>query len=340
MLMKTRILFLLAFVACCCTTAMAQIQVKGTVVSDNDSEPMIGVAILESGTTNGCITDVDGNYTIQVKNSNATLIVSFVGYKTQNVKVNGRSVIDIRMEEDSKVLDEVVVVGYGVQRKSDLTGAVASVSSDDIKNLSTVDAGAALQGKASGVQILNTSGAPGSGAAIRIRGYSSNSGELGPLMIVDGLKVDNIQYLDPSLIQSIEVLKDAASAAIYGAQAGNGVILITTKTGNGSNGRPKITYSFKAINQNLGKTPEIFGAKDWIKYKELSSLREQWCGLQQSARDRLGEGSVRQQLGHPALRHLPGWQRQRPFLHFHKLRQQRWYRTWQEGHVHAPYRSD
>lgn len=270
MLMKTRILFLLAFVACCCTTAMAQIQVKGTVVSDNDSEPMIGVAILESGTTNGCITDVDGNYTIQVKNSNATLIVSFVGYKTQNVKVNGRSVIDIRMEEDSKVLDEVVVVGYGVQRKSDLTGAVASVSSDDIKNLSTVDAGAALQGKASGVQILNTSGAPGSGAAIRIRGYSSNSGELGPLMIVDGLKVDNIQYLDPSLIQSIEVLKDAASAAIYGAQAGNGVILITTKTGNGSNGRPKITYSFKAINQNLGKTPEIFGAKDWIKYKELS----------------------------------------------------------------------
>lgn len=270
MLMKTRILFLLAFVACCCTTAMAQIQIKGTVVSDNDSEPMIGVAILESGTTNGCITDVDGNYTIQVKNSNATLIVSFVGYKTQNVKVNGRSVIDIRMEEDSKVLDEVVVIGYGVQRKSDLTGAVASVSSDDIKNLSTVDAGAALQGKASGVQILNTSGAPGSGAAIRIRGYSSNSGELGPLMIVDGLKVDNIQYLDPSLIQSIEVLKDAASAAIYGAQAGNGVILITTKTGNGSNGRPKITYSFKAINQNLGKTPEIFGAKDWIKYKELS----------------------------------------------------------------------
>lgn len=270
MLMKTRILFLLAFVAFCSTTAMAQIQVKGTVVSANDSEPMIGVAILESGTTNGCITDLNGNYTIQVKNSNATLNVSFVGCKTQNIKVNGRNVIDIRLEEDLKVLDEVVVIGYGVQRKSDLTGAVASVNSDDIKNLSTVDAGAALQGKAAGVQILNTSGAPGSGASIRIRGYSSNSDKLGPLLIVDGLKVDNIQYLDPSMIESMEVLKDAASAAIYGAQAGNGVVLITTKTGSSSNGRPRITYSFKAINQSLGKTPEIFGAKDWIKYKELS----------------------------------------------------------------------
>jgi TonB-dependent SusC/RagA subfamily outer membrane receptor len=163
-----------------------------------------------------------------------------------------------------------VVVGYGVQKKSDLTGAIASVNGDDIKNLSTVDAGAALQGKAAGIQVLNSSGAPGQGASIRIRGYSSNSDKLGPLLIVDGLKVDNIQYLDPSMIASMEVLKDAASAAIYGAQAGNGVVLITTKTGNSANGRPKITYSFKAINQRLGKTPEIFGAKDWIKYKELS----------------------------------------------------------------------
>ena len=107
------------------------------------------------------------------------------------------------------------------------------------KNLATVDAGAALQGKAAGVQILNTSGAPGEGAKIRIRGYSSNSDQLGPLLIVDGLKVDNIQYLDPSMIESMEVLKDAASAAIYGAQAGNGVVLITTKTGSSANGRPK-----------------------------------------------------------------------------------------------------
>lgn len=266
MLMKTRFLFLLVFVIFCSSAIMAQIQVKGTVVSNNN-EPMIGVAILEKGTSNGCTTDLDGNYTIQV-NNDAILTVSFIGYKTQNINVNGRNVINIRMEEDTEVLDEVVVVGYGIQRKSDVTGSIASVGADDIKNLATVDAGAALQGKAAGVQILNTSGAPGEGAAIRIRGYSSNSDQLGPLLIVDGLKVDNIQYLDPSMIESMEVLKDAASAAIYGAQAGNGVVLITTKSGSAS--RPKITYSFKAINQSLAKTPEIFGAKDWIKYKELS----------------------------------------------------------------------
>lgn len=116
MLMKSRIQLLLVFVIFCCTTAMAQIQVKGTVVSANDSEPMIGVAIREEGTTNSCITDLDGNYTIRVQNSNATLTVSFVGFKTQTIKVNGREKIDIRMQEDLKTLDEVVVVGYGVQQ--------------------------------------------------------------------------------------------------------------------------------------------------------------------------------------------------------------------------------
>lgn len=192
---------------------------------------MIGVAILEEGTNNGRITDLNGNYSIQVSNSNATLTVSFIGYQTQTVKVNGRSVINFRLEEDTQVLDEVVVVGYGVQRKSDLTGAVASVNSKDLKGLATTDAAAALQGKAAGIQILNSSGAPGSGAEIRVRGYSSNSGNIGPLLIVDGLKVSSIQYLDPSLIESMEVLKDAASAAIYGSEAGNGVVLITTKNG-------------------------------------------------------------------------------------------------------------
>lgn len=265
-----KILYLFMLMLFTCISASAQFQVKGTIISANDSEPIIGVAILENGTNNGSITDLDGNYSIKVQNGNSTLTVSYVGYKSQTIKVDGRSTINIRMEENTEILDEVVVVGYGVQKKSDLTGAIASVSGDDIKNLTTVDAAAALQGKAAGIQILNTSGAPGSGASIRVRGYSSNSENLGPLLIVDGLKVDNIQYLDPSMIESMEVLKDAASAAIYGAQAGNGVVLITTKTGNGASGRPKVIYSFKAINQSLGKTPELFGAKDWIKYKELS----------------------------------------------------------------------
>lgn len=170
-----KIPFLCMLMLFICLSASAQFQVKGTIVSDKDAEPMIGVAILEKGTSNGCITDIDGNYTIDVQNGKATLIVSYVGCKSQTIAVNDRNVINIHMEEDSKILDEVVVVGYGVQKKSDVTGAIASVSGNDIKNLSTVDAGAALQGKAAGVQILNTSGAPGSGATIRIRGYSSNS---------------------------------------------------------------------------------------------------------------------------------------------------------------------
>ncbi len=265
-----RVPCLMALMLFAYVSASAQFQVKGTIVSDKDSEPMIGVSVLEKGTTNGTITDIDGNYSLQVQSGDAVLEVSYVGCVSQTIQVNGRNVIDIQMQEDSELLEEVVVVGYGVQKKSDVTGSVASVNGDDIKNLATVDAAAALQGKASGVQILNTSGAPGAGAAIRVRGYSSNSDQLGPLLIVDGLKVDNIQYLDPSMIASIEILKDAASAAIYGAQAGNGVVLITTKTGDGGGGRPKITYSFKAVNQSLGKTPELFGAKDWIKYKELS----------------------------------------------------------------------
>lgn len=263
--MKTRILFLLSFVAFCCTTALAQIQIKGTIVSDKDSESMIGVAILEQGTNNGRISDLDGNFSIEVKNNNASLVVSYVGYKTQTIKVNGRSVINIRMEEDTKLIDEVVVIGYGVQKKSDLTGSVASVKAEELKGLSTTDAAAALQGKASGVQILNGSGKPGQGASIRVRGYSSNSSNIGPLLIVDGLQVSSIQYLDPSMIESMEVLKDAASAAIYGAEAGNGVVLITTKSGK--KGQGSITYSAKWTNQSLGNVPTLLNAsqfKDWM----------------------------------------------------------------------------
>ena len=275
MLMKTKVLFLLAFVVMCWTTAMAQVTVKGTVVSDTDSEPLTGVAILEQGTGNGTITDIDGNFSLQLKNGKATLLVSYVGYITQQIEVNNRAQLNIRLVEDSKLLDDVVVVGYGVQRKSDLTGAVAQVKADDLKGLSATDAGAALQGKAAGIQIIN-SGAPGAGADIRVRGYSSNSGNIGPLLIVDGLKVDNIQYLDPTMIESMEVLKDAASAAIYGAQAGNGVVLITTKTGAAGGGTAKISYTGKFTNQSLGRKAQLFDAPGYIEYqKYLGNLSDE-----------------------------------------------------------------
>ena len=265
--MKTRFICFITALALTAVSAMAQFQVKGTVVGASDSEPLIGATIMEKGTNNGTTADIDGNFSLNVKSQNASIIVSYVGYKSKTIALKGKSTVDVLLDKDDQSLDELVVVGYGVQKKSDLTGAVSSVSSDDIKGLATTDAAAALQGKAAGIQIINSSGAPGEGAQIRVRGYSSNSGNLGPLLIVDGLKVDNIQYLDPSMIKSIEVLKDAASAAIYGAEAGNGVVLITTK--NGGMSGPKVIYSFKAINQRLGKTPEVFGAKDWIKYKEL-----------------------------------------------------------------------
>ena len=248
--------------------AMAQSVIKGTV-NDEAGEPIIGASVKVQGTKTGAVTDFNGNFSVQA-DANATLVISYIGYTPATVKVNGRNDITVTLSEDSQTLNDVVVIGYGVQKKSDLTGAVASLKGDDIKNLSTSDAGAAMQGKVAGVQIIND-GAPGSGAQIRVRGYSSNSGNLGPLLIVDGLKVDNIQYLDPSLIESMEVLKDAASAAIYGAQAGNGVVIITTK--NGSKGTSKVSYTFKAASQSLGKKAELFDANEYIEYhKYLGDL--------------------------------------------------------------------
>ena len=251
--------------------AMAQSVIKGTV-NDEAGEPIIGASVKVQGTKTGAVTDFNGNFSVQA-DANSTLVISYIGYTTATVKVNGRDNIVISLKEDSQTLSDVVVIGYGVQKKSDLTGAVASLKGEDIKNLSTTDAAAAMQGKVSGVQIINTSGDPAAGASIRVRGYSSNSGNLGPLIIVDGLKVDGIQYLDPSLIESMEVLKDGASAAIYGAQAGNGVVLITTK--NGKKGTAHVTYSFKAASQSLGKKAELFNAQDWINYhKYLGDLTD------------------------------------------------------------------
>ena len=238
--------------------------ISGTVV-DTGGQPVIGAAVTVVGNTRiGAATDINGAFSLSVP-AGATMNVESIGYKSQTFTVTNQTTYNIVLEEDTEMLEETVVIGYGVQRKSDLTGAVASVRSDDLKDRSTTDAAAALQGKAAGIQIINSSGAPGSGADIRVRGYSSNSGNIGPLLIVDGLKVDNIQYLDPSMIESMEVLKDAASAAIYGAQAGNGVVLITTK--QGQEGTAHITYNGRFTLQSLGKKAEIFGAKEYIDYQ-------------------------------------------------------------------------
>ena len=244
------------------TVATAQNRaISGTVVDENGA-PVVGAAVVVVGNTSiGAVTDVNGVFRLDVP-AGANINVSCIGFADQTVPVGNQTTFRFVLTEDTEFIDETVVIGYGVQRKSDLTGAVASVRSEDLQNRSTSDAAAAIQGKIAGVEILNNSGRPGAGAEIRVRGYSSNSGNIGPLLIVDGLQVDNIQYLDPSMIESMEVLKDAASAAIYGAKAGNGVVLITTKSGK--EGHSSVTYDFKLTNQRLGKKAELLDADGYI----------------------------------------------------------------------------
>ncbi len=254
------------------TTGFAQdnVAVSGTV-SDTQGLPVIGAGVmLSSDSTVGTTTDLDGNYSISVP-PDASLTFSCIGYKTVTENVAGRARIDVIMEEDSEFLEETVVIGYGIQRKSDVTGAIASVKDSDIANRSAISVAQALQGKAAGVQIVNPSGAPGATSSIQIRGYSSNS-KTTPLMIVDGLKVSDINYLDPESIASIEVLKDAASAAIYGIEAGNGVILITTKSGSNSQGR--VFYNFQNSIQSVAKMPDLLNAREWMDYMLLSGANQ------------------------------------------------------------------
>jgi len=264
-LMKVSSILMILLASLGSFTAFAQNRTISGKVVDANGDPVIGAAVTVVGNSRiGAATDLNGAFSLSVP-AGATMSVESIGYTTQTFAVTSQSTYNIVLEEDTEMLEETVVIGYGVQKKSDLTGAVASVRSDDLKDRSTTDAAAALQGKAAGVQIINTSGAPGEGASIRVRGYSSNSGSIGPLLIVDGLKVDNIQYLDPSMIESMEVLKDAASAAIYGAQAGNGVVLITTKSGQ--EGHASVTYNGRFTLQSLGKKADIFGAKEYIDYQ-------------------------------------------------------------------------
>ena len=247
--MKLRSVFLKAFSMLLLTVllvlpanAQNNITVAGTV-TDNLG-PVIGVNVSVEGTTMGGITDIDGNYTLNNVPSNGTLVFSFIGYKTQKIAINGQSRIDVQLEEDSEMLSEVVVVGYGVQRKSDLTGSVASVkTSDALKSTPSGNVSDALQGRMAGVSVLSGSGDPSQDNTIRVRGINSITAETGPLVVVDGFIGGSLQNLNPSDIASIEVLKDASATAVYGSRGANGVILVTTK----NPGKDKLTVSFNAF---------------------------------------------------------------------------------------------
>ena len=232
------------------------------VVKDETGEPMIGVTVvLIDG--RGTITDLDGRFTLADVQENEVLTVSYVGYKEAKVIVRGKADFDIKLLPDNQLIDEVVVIGYGVQKKSNVTGAISSLKADDMKNNSMTNAAQALQGKVSGVQVVNNSGAPGAAPIIRVRGYSSN-GSSDPLYIVDGLKVDDISYLEPSSIQSMEILKDAATAAIYGAEAGNGVVLITTK--GGDKGKTQVTLDAQWVFSSLAHRVDLMNADEYIDF--------------------------------------------------------------------------
>lgn len=255
--------------------AVAQTETISGNVKDSSGVPVIGASVLEKGTTNGIITDFDGNFTLSVGN-NSTLVISFVGYKTQEINVNGQTSFNITLKEDTEVLEEVVVVGYGVQKKKLVTGATVQVKGDDLQKLNTVSALGALQSQSPGVNITQSSGMPGEGYKVNIRGMGT-IGSSAPLYVIDGVAGGDINMLNPADIESIDVLKDAASAAIYGARAANGVILVTTK--QGKTGKMRVSYDGYYGVQQIAKKPELLNAKQYMEIMDRKDGAYDWESL-------------------------------------------------------------
>ncbi|TNJ44979.1 TonB-dependent receptor [Tamlana fucoidanivorans] len=240
--------------------------VSGTVSADG--QPLPGATVLVKGTTKGTSTDFDGEFKIEAGAEN-TLVISYVGYATQEIEVGSQTQINVILVADNK-LDEVVVIGYGTQRKSDLTGSVSSVSSEDITALPVSRVDQALQGRATGVQVTQTSGAPGAGTVIRVRGGNSITGSNEPLWVIDGIVVGtnfNLNNINSNDIQSIEILKDASSIAIYGSRGANGVVLVTTKSGRGAGtGKPQVSVNLYTSFQNVPELPHMLTQEEQIDY--------------------------------------------------------------------------
>ncbi len=238
-----------------------QVSISG-IINDENNSALPGATILEKGTSNGTISDVDGAYSLTVSSENATLVVDFVGYLTQEIPLNGRSVIDVGLQLDVKALSEVVVIGYGTQERAKVTGAVASVSSADIDRQIVGNAAQAIQGQAAGVNITNV-GEPGEEPIIRIRGIGTINNN-NPLIVIDGIPGGDLNSINPNDIESVEVLKDASTAAIYGSRGGNGVILITTK--KGQVGKPQISIDSYMGVQSAWKQLDLLNTQQYLDY--------------------------------------------------------------------------
>lgn len=246
--------------------------VNGTVV-DVNGDPVIGANVVVKGTTNGTITDIDGRFTIDA-DAKSVLNVSYIGYLTKEIAVGNQQTVRIVLLEDTKTLDEVVVIGYGTQKKADLTGSVANVSAEKLNTQSNANIGQALQGKIAGVDIVSQGGSPGAGTRIMVRGIGTLN-NAAPLYIVDGMYMSGIDHINPNDIASIDVLKDASSAAIYGSRAANGVIIVTTKEGSNTEGKPIVDLSINAGVALVSKKLDMLDAQGW---SEVTSVARRAVG--------------------------------------------------------------
>jgi TonB-linked SusC/RagA family outer membrane protein len=266
----------------------AQTTVSGLITDSNSGEALIAATVLVKGSNTGAITDIEGRYSIELPEGATTLVISYTGYGTKEIEVNGRTVVDIQLTEGIDIGEELVVVGYGTQKKSSVTGSISQVKGKDLEDMQVPRIEQALQGRTSGVRITQGSGAPGSGSTIRIRGTSSIGGS-NPLFVVDGVVIGGgIDFLNPSDIESIEVLKDAASAAIYGARGANGVIIVTTK--KGEKGKMRVNYNgFYGVQNPWKKIPLLNSREYAIIQNEMAAAAEET--IPYADPDALGEGT-------------------------------------------------
>lgn len=287
---KRKFLFFLVMLITCCSIYAQQKIISGTVTSSTNGEPLIGVnVVLKSDKSVGSITDFNGEYSLQIKSDKDVLVFSSIGYKTVEVKLkSGQKVYNLMMEEDNELLDEVVVVGYGTMKRSDLTGAVSSLKNKELLTSNPVSVEQGIQGRLAGVNVVKNDGAPGGGISIQVRGTNSFLGGTDPLYVIDGVPMTTsnsqetigfdsnevlsrnaLSFLDPSDIESIEVLKDGSSIAIYGSQGANGVVMITTKSGK--EGKSKLTFDYGLTVSNVAKKLRMLGAREFAEYRNLSA---------------------------------------------------------------------
>jgi len=267
---------LLSLLMLCSSLTWAQKSVSGIVIDNVDKTPLLGATLMIKGTTRGTVTDFDGHFTLSKVNKNAVLVVSYLGYTTQEVRINGRTNLMIALKNDANLLEDVVVVGYGSTKRSDLTGSVASVNADNLVQTATSNFDEALAGRVAGVEIGSSDGTPGEKQNIVIRGGNSITGDNTPLYVVDGLALEDFDpaTLSTSNIADFQILKDASATAIYGSRGANGVIIISTKKGS-NDGKSTVNVSLSHRYDWIPQRVQVLGAQDFVEY----------YGLAQYARD-------------------------------------------------------